>query len=281
LNEKVAMHFSGSRKQYLLLLTISISVIFIAFKETFLSMFHIWYTSEAFQHGMLIMPISLYVIWGLREKLKLLAFNVNYYGLVIIASLCFLWLLGDVAGVQLVKHFAVMCLFSAVVFTCLGFNALKALVFPLGYLLLAIPLRSPFVYPLQQITAEVVYFFLQLSGIPVYREGQLVYIPEGTFEVAEACSGVNFLTAMVTLSILFAYLSYKSYKKRIIFILFAFIVPIIANGLRAFFIVLAGHFVSMDFAGGADHIIFGWQFFGVIMLLMFWVGRKWADDHER
>ena len=280
MNDPVRPSLAKYRKYHVFSFMIIIAFIFISFSETFLSMFHIWYTSEAFQHGMLIMPISLYVIWLKRHKIKLVSFNVNYYGLVAVFFLCLLWLLGDIAGVQLVKHFVVMSLFSSVVLTCFGFSLFKTLLFPLGYLLLAIPLRAPFVYPLQQVTADMVYFGLQLTNIPVFREGQLVHIPAGTFEVAEACSGINFLTAMVTLSILFSYLTYRSYKKRFIFLMLSIIVPVIANGLRAYFIVLAGHFISMDVAGGADHIIFGWQFFGVIMLLMFWVGHKYADHEE-
>jgi len=269
-----------SRKLHFSLFLLSLCITIISFNETLLSMFHIWYTSEDYQHGLVIIPISLYVVWLKREKLSSIPFKVNIVGVFVVFSLCFLWFIGDIAGINIIKHFALMSLLSAIVLTCLGFSVFKALIFPLGYLLLAIPTHGPFVYPLQQITAEFVFYGLQLTNIPVFREGQLVHIPAGTFEVAEACSGIRFLTATFTLAILFSYLSYKSYKKRFIFLMLAIVIPVIANGLRAFLTVLAGHFISMEYAGGADHIIFGWQFFGVIMFLMFWIGSRWSDDEK-
>lgn len=278
-NEKL-LSFEKAQRLHFILFLLGVTTALISFRETFVSMFNIWYTSEDFQHGLLIIPISLFLAWKKRDEVKSVEFNINYIGLLFVIGLSVLWLLGDVGGVQVIKHFVAMSLLSAIVLTSLGFGVFKILIFPLGYLLLAVPTHGPFVYPLQQITADIVYLGLQLTGIPVFREGQLVYIPAGTFEVAEACSGIRFLTATVTLSILFTYISYRTYKKRIIFLLLAIIIPIVANGLRAFFIVLAGHFISMEFAGGADHIIFGWQFFGVIMFLMFWIGSKWSDTHE-
>ena len=277
MNLKESLMANDGRKLYFILFLLTLSAAIFSFRETLLSMMHIWYTSEDYQHGMLIIPISLYVIWGKRHALKSIPFNTSITGLVATVIICVIWFIGDIADIQLVTHFALMSLISTLVLACLGLKVFSALIFPLGYLLLAIPTHGPFVYPLQQITAEFVYYGLQITGIPFYREGQLVHIPAGTFEVAEACSGIRFLTSTFTLSILFTYLSYRTYKKRFVFLALAIIIPIIANGLRAFLTVLAGHYISMETAGGADHIIFGWQFFGLIMFLMFWIGSRWAD----
>jgi len=96
----------------------------------------------------------------------------------------------------------------------------------------------------------------------------------------EACSGVRYLISSITLGCLFAYINYTSYKKRIAFILVAAIVPIIANGLRAYMIVMLGHLSGMTLAVGVDHLIYGWIFFGFVMLILFTIGSKWRDPDQ-
>jgi EpsI family protein len=78
--------------------------------------------------------------------------------------------------------------------------------------------------------------------------------------------------------VLFAWLTYRSTSRRIAFIIASIAVPIVANWLRAYLIVLLGHLTNNRLAAGVDHIIYGWIFFGVVMLLLFWVGARWRED---
>jgi EpsI family protein len=94
----------------------------------------------------------------------------------------------------------------------------------------------------------------------------------------EACSGVRYLIASITLGCLYAYLTYRSRKRQLMFILLATLVPIVANGLRAYMIVMIGHLSGMALATGVDHIIYGWLFFGLVMFIMFWIGGRWRED---
>jgi exosortase/archaeosortase family protein len=82
----------------------------------------------------------------------------------------------------------------------------------------------------------------------------------------------------VTVGVLFAYLSYRQRWKQVLFVVASVVVPILANWLRAYMIVMIGHLSDMKFAAGVDHIIYGWVFFGVVMLLLFWIGSFWRDD---
>jgi EpsI family protein len=95
--------------------------------------------------------------------------------------------------------------------------------------------------------------------------------------VVEACSGVRYLISSITLGCLYAYLSYRSWRRRALFMAVSAIVPIIANGVRAYMIVMIGHLSSMRLAVGVDHIIYGWLFFGLVMFLMFWIGHLWQE----
>jgi EpsI family protein len=118
---------------------------------------------------------------------------------------------------------------------------------------------------------------LRLTGIPVYREGLHFVIPSGNWSVIEACSGVRYLIASVMTGVLFAYLHYRSMRRRLLFVAVSFVVPIIANWLRAYLIVLLGHYSDNRLASGIDHVIYGWVFFGVVIFAMFYVGSFWSD----
>jgi EpsI family protein len=116
-----------------------------------------------------------------------------------------------------------------------------------------------------------------VSGIPVYREGLDFVVPSGRWSVVEACSGVRYLIASLTVGALFAYMNYRSIQRRIIFVLMALVVPVIANWLRAYMIVMLGHLSGNKLAVGVDHLLYGWVFFGIVILLMFIIGARWAE----
>jgi EpsI family protein len=119
---------------------------------------------------------------------------------------------------------------------------------------------------------------LKLSGIPVYREGLYFTLPSGSWSVVEACSGLRYLIASLTVGVLYAYLMYHSAVRRVVFIAAAIAVPIVANWARAYMIVMIGHLSSMKHAVGIDHLVYGWLFFGVVMLILFWIGLSWRED---
>ena len=127
-------------------------------------------------------------------------------------------------------------------------------------------------------TATFTVVALKASGIPVYREGLHFVIPSGNWSVVEACSGVRYLIASVMVGTLFAYLTYQSCGAAASVHRVSFVVPVLANWLRAYMIVVLGHLSGNRIAVGVDHLIYGWVFFGVVMLLMFWIGARWRED---
>jgi EpsI family protein len=115
--------------------------------------------------------------------------------------------------------------------------------------------------------------------VPVYREGLYFTLPSGSWSVVEACSGVRYIIASVTLGLLYAYLTYRSMQRRLLFVLASIIAPILANTLRAYIIVMLGHLSDMKVATGVDHLIYGWFFFGVVMFGLFWLGSFFREDN--
>jgi EpsI family protein len=113
--------------------------------------------------------------------------------------------------------------------------------------------------------------------VPVLQEGNLLTLPTSQWSVVEACSGIRYLIACVTIGLLFAYLTYRSWKRRALFIALSVAVPIVANWVRAYLIVLIGHASDMKLAVGVDHLIYGWIFYAIVMCLLLWVGSSFAD----
>jgi EpsI family protein len=158
-----------------------------------------------------------------------------------------------------------------------GRRVARVLAFPLGFLFLGVPVGEVLIPPLMDWTAHFAVVALRLTGIPVFQQGTFFTIPSGTWSVVEGCSGLRYLIASITVGILYAYLSYQRLWKRLLFVALSIVVPIIANGLRAYMIVMIAVLSDMRLALGIDHIIYGWVFFGVVIFLLFWLGSFWRD----
>ncbi len=265
------------QRKALLTLTLLLLVYAVIFWPSLMSMAAIWWRSETYAHGMLIPLISLWLIIRKRPQLTRLEMGSDWMALIPLLGLCLVWLLGLAADVLVVEQMAATLILIALVVVALGRTVARTLAFPLAYLIFAVPLGDQLTPFMQQITAEMTVQALKLSGIPVYFSGLLIEIPSGRFVVAEACSGLRYLIASVAVGTLYAYLTYSGLRSRLIFIAASALVPVLANGIRAYLIVLIAHLSDMKYATGIDHLIYGWLFFGLVVMLMFWVGSWWRD----
>lgn len=248
------------------------------YADTARSIVSIWNSSETFAHGYIILPISLWLIWRRRAELGRIAPQPFWPALLLIAGAGFAWLLAELAEVQVVRQYAFVAMLLLTVLAVAGLRLSLAMTFPLAFLLLAVPFGEIFVAPLINFTADFTVSALQLTGVPVLRNGSNFEIPTGSWSVVEACSGVRYLISSFTLGCLYAYLNYRSPVRRFMFVVLSIVVPIIANGMRAYMIVMLGHLSGNKLAAGVDHLIYGWIFFGLVMFLMFWIGGFWRDD---
>lgn len=246
--------------------------------DTTLSTIAIWKRSETYAHGFLIFPISAYLIWTRRSDVLALKPDPSVFGIIVLLGLGFLWLIAETAGALVVSQYAVVAMVPAIVWGVLGFRVTLALLFPFLFLLFAVPAGDFLLTPMMNLTADFTVAALRITGIPVFREGNFFTVPSGSWSVVEACSGLRYLIASVTLGCLFAYLTYQSFWRRAAFIGLSILVPIVANWIRAYMIVMIGHLSSNRLATGVDHVIYGWAFFGFVMMLLFWFGSRWGED---
>ncbi len=252
---------------------IAVIVLLVGYWPTVRSLLHAWEHDGTYQYAFLIFPLSFWLAFNLRHQLRADPPAPSVWGLAAVAVLVFIWYAGHLLDINLPQHFAFVALFPALVLACWGWRAVWVLVFPLGYLVVfAVPWGGGLVGPLQDITAHIAVRALDLTGTPVLLDGREIVTSSAVWMVADACSGVKFFIACSALGCLYAYLMYQRWWKRVLFVALAAVVPIIANGLRVYFTILIGDAFGLEYATGVDHMIFGWQFFGTVLVLLLLAG---------
>lgn len=258
---------------------LAVAAVVVLLAETAGAMVQTWETSATFNHGFLILPVIGYLVWIRRERLLRTVPAPAWSGLVGIVFAAALWTLGYVTSTMVVQQFALVAAVQAAVLAVLGWPAVRILLFPLFYLYFAVPFGEELVPYLQDVTAFFVVKLLQQIGIPVFVDGVFISIPTGNFLVAEACAGLRFLIASIALGAVFANVTYHSAWRRAAFMVLSVVVPIVANGIRAFGIVLIAHLTNNQVAVGVDHIVYGWVFFTIVTVLLLALGMALRERH--
>ncbi len=251
--------------------------ILLLYWDTGAAMVRIWIRSETFTHAFVVPPIVVWLIWRKRGELAPLQPAPSLLALVPMAGAALLWWLGDLVSVAAATQAALAAMIVICVPLVLGWRVATTLMFPLAFLFFAVPIGEFLTPTLMHWTAEVLVASLRLTGIPVYQEGQQLIIPSGRWAVVEACSGIRYLMATFMVGSLFAYLNYQGTRKRLIFVAVSLTLPVLANWVRAYIIVMLGHLSGNTIATGVDHLVYGWVFFGVVILALFFIGARWAD----
>lgn len=236
-----------------------------------------WWNSSTYGHILLIPPILVWLVWMRRDGLRQLAPRPWLPGALGLLAAGAIWLVGHFAGVALLRHAALVFMFIASVPTIFGLAVARGVTFPLFFALFMIPVGEQLEPWLQTITAEFATWMLRALGVPTHMDGVFISIPNGDFEVAQACSGVRFLIAMVCFGALVSNVCFKSWKRRLAFMAASFILPILGNGIRVWGTIHAAHLTTPEVARGIDHVVYGWVFFAVIMAALLAVGWRYFD----
>ncbi|KAB2910242.1 MAG: exosortase A, partial [Dechloromonas sp.] len=225
--------------------------------DTAAAMVGIWSRSETYTHAFVVPPIALWLIWRQRALIHAEQPRTSLLLAIPIIFTTFAWLLGELTAVNALTQFALVATLVLAIMALLGTAVSKRIAFPLAFLFFSVPFGDFMMPRLMDWTAAFTVLALRASGIPVYQEGLQFVIPSGNWSVVEACSGIRYIIASLTVGTLFAYLNYTSLRRRLIFILVSILVPVVANWLRAYIIVMLGHLSGNKLAAGVDHLIYG------------------------
>ena len=236
-------------------------------------MLHQYWNIDTYSHILIVPFIIVWLVSLRREILARIEPRAWMPGLVLVMGALALWLVGRITGINLIAQAGAVAALQAAAVAMLGPRATTALLLPLGFMVFLVPFGDEIIPQLQMITADIAIALTQWSGIPAHIDGIYIDTPVGMFIVAEACSGVKFLVAMVTLGVLISFTAFKSWAKRAALMAACIVVPIIANGARAWGTIYIAQSQGVEFAEGFDHIFYGWIFFAIIVAIM--LGATW------
>lgn len=262
-----------------MLLLAAIAVV-AAFYPTLETLAGTWLSSSSFHHGLIVAPIAVWLC--LRLGPPKAAARIWAPAILAILAVLLVWLAGRAANVALVEEAAFVAMTIAVTALLCGPAYVRRWAFPLAFLFFMVPFGGGFLPALQDFAAGGVIALLNLVGVEASRDGLVIATGAGRFAIAEACAGLNFLIAAMMIAALFAHLAYRTARKALLFIAFAAVFAVVANVLRAFFVILADTLTGGRFAIASNHLVFGWMFYGALIFLLIVIGRRFADlpaDH--
>jgi exosortase A len=238
---------------------------------------HVWNTSTAYGHCWLVLPLVAWLLWERRAEAAV-AMAPSPLLAILALPVAVIWLAAYLLGIMEGRQLAAVACAEILLLSVLGRRLWWALSAAFLYLFFLVPFGA-FVTPaLQDFTAGFVAHGLDALNIPSRVTAYKIEIPEGQFYVAEACAGLRFLIASVAFGVLYAVTLFRSPLRRIVFILAAVAVPIIANGFRALGIVVLGHALGSAQAAETDHVLYGWIFFSIVILLLALAGLPFRQD---
>ena len=277
-SQALSMGWRASRwPRHIAALVIGVALLLWLFRADVRALLGIWWTSTTYGHCLFIPPVVAWLIWNRRGALARLDPVGWAPALAIVAAGAGMWLIGDAAGVALVRQLALVIMAEGIVVATLGPMVARGLAFPLGYAFFMVPFGAEFEPPLQDITVAIVMPLLRLVGVAASVDGVLIHAGRYYFEVAEACSGAKFVIAMIAYGVLVAHVCFRRWRRRAIFLVACVIVPVLANGVRAFGTIYAAHLTSVQAATGFDHIVYGWIFFALVMAGLMAAAWRWFD----
>ncbi|HEY4041731.1 MAG TPA: exosortase A [Rhodopila sp.] len=237
-----------------------------------------WHASTAYNYCFLVVPIALFLLWDRRHHLVGIPAKPTPMALWLAVPLAVAWLMAERLGIMEGRQLAAVGFVEVLLLAVLGGRLWWGMAGPLLYLYFLVPFGEFLTPKLQDLTTLFIRHGLAILGVPAYIDGYIIEIPQGSFFVAEACAGLRFLIASVAFGCLYALLMYRSSMRRLIFILAAAVVPIVANGLRSLGIVYLGYVLGSARAAAADHVLYGWVFFSFVILALLAFGLPFRQD---
>lgn len=247
---------------------------------TIIGLGRVWYSSDDFSHGFLIVPLAVYIVWQHREELARIPQRGHWGGLVVAVISLLGFLFGKVSGMATLASLAMIIFIWGSVLYLFGFAVFRNVSFPLVFLLFMVPVPSQLyaaiTMPLQLMVSKASVTLAATAGIPVFREGNVIQLPDITFQVVQACSGLRSIMTMLTLGALIAYFMLRSPYFRIILFLLGIPVAIAVNIFRVLSMIVSYHFFSLDMTQGTPHTVLGIAVFTLALAIFMLIQKGLA-----
>ena len=195
-----------------------------------------------YSHGFFIPIVTGYLIWLKRDELKRIEIRTSWAGFALVILAALLHLFGTVVYIFSISGFSIWILLVGCCLFIYGWARTREIIFPLLFLFFMFPaplaIISKISFPLKMLVANYGVKIVALAGLPVYREGFNIIIPQGTLLVGNPCSGLRSLITFLALGSLFAYLSNLSSVRKWVLFFLAVPVALLSNLLRVPLLIL-------------------------------------------
>lgn len=232
-----------------------------------------WWKDPNFSHGFFVPLFSGFVLWQERGRLSRLVPSPSWSGLIVIVLSLFLLVIGRLGAELFLARSSMLLLAAGIVILFLGWSSLRAALFPWAFLFLMVPIPvivfNQITFPLQLLASRVAAAVLPLLGVPILREGNVINLPAMALEVAEACSGIRSLMSLVTLAIIYGYLTEKRLWVRWVLALASVPIAVLANSVRIIGTGLLVQYWDAEKAEGYFHASWGWIIFVVSLFMLY------------
>lgn len=264
----------------IVIFAVGLAALLALFWEEATAAVYIWESSASYNHCWLIAPIAAWLFWTRRDRLAGLTPRPTPLFALLAVPGALAWLAAERLGIMEARQLAVYGFFQVLVLSVFGWRFWRSFAAPLLYLVFLVPFGGFAVGPLQDVTARFIDVALDAFGITHYVDDLMIETTAGLFYVAEACAGLRFIIATLAFGALYAFVIFRSPWRRLAVMALAIIVPVIANGLRATGIIVLAEYLGSAEAAAADHIIYGWGFFSVVLLLLILAGLPFREDRN-
>lgn len=236
-----------------------------------------WWQIEDSTHGFLVPPFAVFIAWAKRDVLLRTKLAPSWTGVALVALGLMVLLLGVFGAELFLSRISLLIVMAGLVLGFGGWKLLYELRFSLFVLLLAIPIPaiifSEITFPLQLLASQLATNLLQVFGVPVLREGNVIKLPMMSLEVVEACSGIRSIMSLFTLAVFYGYFLEKSVWKRVFLVLASIPIAIATNAVRILATGLCVQYWDPEKAMGFFHEFSGFVMFLVSLICLFFVHR--------
>jgi exosortase len=240
------------------------------YRQVILEMVKDWLNDDNYSHGLLVFPLAAWFAWERRHRFAKAVGRPALTGILLFAPAILISILDMHPFIN--RLAMLLCVTGSIVFL-FGWARLRAMAFPMAFLLLMIPIPAvifnPIAFPLQLISSHFGEWTLSVCRIPVLREGNIIQLGNVTLEVAEACSGIRSLISLLTLGIVYGYFTEPRIWIRVVLSLASVPVAIAANALRVAGTGFAAHIYGAAAAEGYFHLFSGWLVFVSAFAMLF------------
>jgi exosortase len=256
-----------------------------------------WMSSPDASYGVLLACVAVGLAWQRRQAFALAANAKSPIlpGLALLIAGISLYLTGTLGADLFLSRSSLIVVLSGLVHLLAGRAALRVMLAPLVFLLIAIPLPvlvvNAVTLPLQMVASRIAESTLDAAGVPVFRDGNILHLPSTMLQVAEACSGLRSLVSLGAVGILLAWATQSSFLKRIAMIAATVPIAIVMNGLRIAATGAACEIWGRHVASGGWHTFTGWVTFVISVWLLVqlsraltrfgWSGAAWTPGAVR